>query len=287
MTDNTTQRIDRVGIVGCGMMGAGIAELCACSGVYTRIVDRDASTLDTAQTKIDESMLRAVARGRLDEGTRVRATGLLCFSTGLREMSDCDLVIEAATESLAVKRSIFAQLDGVVAPNSILASNTSSIPIGTLAATSAIPCRVIGMHFFNPVPARSLLEVIPSMMTAGEVVRRVSDFSARVLHRRIVYAPDRAGFVVNALLFPYILSAIRMYESGLATAQDIDVAMAEGCGHPLGPLALADLVGLDTTAAIAASLYTGDSRSSLHLSACSQPHGPGRAFGTQERPRVL
>jgi 3-hydroxybutyryl-CoA dehydrogenase len=254
---------ERIGIVGCGVMGSGIAEICARAALDTLVVEVDDAAVDAGRRRIESSLARAVERGRLDEESRARALEHLSFTPELKDLADRDLVIEAIVESAPDKIEVLAQLDDIVGPEAVLASNTSSIPIGRLALATTRSERVVGLHFFNPVPVRPLVEVVPSLLTDQAVVDHVSAFAAEVLHRKVVRAPDRAGFIVNALLIPYLLSAIRMCESGLATAADIDAAMVEGCGHPMGPLALADLVGLDTTAAIAASMNE-ESRDPAH-----------------------
>ncbi len=245
----------RVGVVGCGVMGSGIAELCARSGLETTVVEVDASALDAGLHRVHDTLLRAVRAGRIDEHLGELAWKRLTFTQDLAELAHADLVVEAILESLPAKLALLARLEEVVAPDAILASNTSSYSIAELSSALMRPERFVGLHFFNPVHVRRLVEIVPSPATTDAVVARVRALATDVLGRVAVRAPDRAGFVVNALLFPYLLSAIRMYEAGLASAADIDAAMVEGCGHPIGPLALVDLVGLDTTAAIADSLH--------------------------------
>lgn len=249
--------IERVGIVGGGQMGAGIAEVCARSGVDVTIAEVDAAAAQRAHGRIEASLTRGVQRGKVlaeDAGSalsRLRAVG------DLGDLADRDLVIEAVVENRDLKLSLFSALSACVqSPDAILASNTSSIPIVELAAAAGDRGdHVLGLHFFNPVPVLALVEVIPSLLTAPEVTDRARSFAADVLGKDPIDAPDRAGFTVNALLIPYLLSAIRMLEQGLASAEDIDKGMVKGCAHPMGPLALADLIGLDTVLGVAETLY--------------------------------
>jgi 3-hydroxybutyryl-CoA dehydrogenase len=251
-----TPTIERVGVVGCGQMGAGIAEVCARAGLDTVVHEIDASAAERGRTRLFASFDKAVARGKMTEAERESTVGHLTFCTDLDEMADRDLVIEAVVEDEALKTSVFAALDAVVeSDDAILASNTSSIPIMKLGIATQRPEHVVGIHFFNPVPVLRLVELVTSLMTSDDTVERASSFASDSLSKLVIRSQDRAGFIVNALLIPYILSAIRMMESGFATADDIDDGMVEGCNHPMGPLRLADLIGLDTTQAVAESLY--------------------------------
>ncbi|ATE53684.1 3-hydroxybutyryl-CoA dehydrogenase [Actinosynnema pretiosum] len=248
--------IQRVGVVGGGLMGAGIAEVCARAGVDVVVREVSGQAADAARERVAGSLERAVARGKLDAGERDAALGRLRFSTEVGDLADRDLVVEAVAEQEAVKARVFAELDEVVErPDAILASNTSSIPITRLGRATRRPEQVVGVHFFNPVPVLKLVELVPSMLTGADVLARAEAFATDVLGKQVIRATDRAGFVVNALLVPYLLSAIRMVESGFATAEDVDSGMVLGCAHPMGPLRLADLIGLDTVKAIADSLY--------------------------------
>ncbi|MEU8465530.1 3-hydroxybutyryl-CoA dehydrogenase [Streptomyces sp. NPDC029003] len=248
--------IDRVGVVGSGIMGTGIAELCAKAGLDVRVAVHSESSLTTAPRRLAASLDRGVAKGRLTGAERDAALARVSFTRDLGDLADRRLVIEAVTEDERVKVDLFATLDKIVEdPEAILATNTSSLPVVRLAAATAHPHRVLGIHFFNPVPALPLVELVPSVLTDGAVTERALAFVRDVLGKSPVAAPDRAGFIVNALLFPYLLSAVRMVESGLATAEAVDQAMAQGCAHPMGPLRLADLIGLDTTVSIARALY--------------------------------
>jgi 3-hydroxybutyryl-CoA dehydrogenase len=249
-------QVSSVGVLGCGLMGAGIAEVCARNGLTVVVVEADAAASERGRSRVLRSMDAAVQRGKLaDEAMQAAATRLE-FTADWDGLADCDLVVEAITEDPVVKVTAFERLDRVVAADdAILASNTSSIPIMKLATATARPTQVIGVHFFNPVPVLPLVELVPSLMTSTATTERAAQFAGGVLGKHVVYSKDRAGFVVNALLIPYLLSAIRMLESGFATAADIDAGMVHGCAHPMGPLALADLIGLDTTMAVAESMY--------------------------------
>jgi 3-hydroxybutyryl-CoA dehydrogenase len=248
--------IERLGVVGCGLMGAGIAEVGARAGVPVTVVERDAAAVEAGRGRIVRSLDRAVAHGRLTAERRAAALGLITVVDEIEALHDRDLVVEAVAEDVRVKLDLFGRLDRVVtAPDAILATNTSSIPVIRLAAATARPGQVVGVHFFNPVPVLRLVEVVPSLLTSADTTARAADFVVGVLGKEVVHAQDRAGFVVNALLVPYLLAAVRMVESGVASVEDIDRGMVLGCAHPLGPLALTDLIGLDTTRAIAECLY--------------------------------
>ena len=248
--------MDRVGVVGCGLMGAGIAEVCARSGADVLLIDVDDARIDAGRARIQASLDRAVRAGKLDSTASDGVMSRLHFECATDALADRSLVFEAVVESEAEKVDVFRRMDAVVEdPEAVLASNTSSIPIMKLAMATKRPQAVVGVHFFNPVPVLRLVELIPSLLTGESTLERARRFVENQLGKRVVRCQDRAGFVVNALLIPYLLSAIRMLESGFATAEDIDTGMVEGCAHPMGPLALADLIGLDTTAAVAQSLY--------------------------------
>jgi 3-hydroxybutyryl-CoA dehydrogenase len=248
---------ERVGVVGGGLMGSGIAEVSARAGIETVVVEADALAVERAQARIEGSLARAVRSSKLDQPAMERALSFLTFTTDFEALADRDLVVEAIAENEAAKLGVFRRLDEVVTdPLAVLASNTSSIPIMKLGMATKRPSQVIGIHFFNPVPVLPLVELVTSLLTSHETVERANMFAEITLHKRVIRSKDRAGFIVNALLVPYILSAIRMMESGFATADDIDAGMVEGCAHPMGPLHLADLIGLDTCMAVAESLYT-------------------------------
>ena len=244
----------RVGVVGCGLMGAGIAEVSARAGQDVVVVEAGAAAVEAGRSRVSGSLRRAEAKGRIDSADGVLAA--IRFEDDLGALADREIVIEAVLEDERAKVALFAELDAVLEDaGAILASNTSSIPIMKLAVATRRPAQVIGIHFFNPVPVLSLVEIVPSLLTASETIDRAEAFARDTLGKHAIRSKDRAGFVVNALLIPFVLSAIRMLESGFATAEDIDAAMVRGAAHPQGPLALADLIGLDTTKAVAESLY--------------------------------
>jgi 3-hydroxybutyryl-CoA dehydrogenase len=248
--------IEKVGVVGCGLMGSGIAEAAARAGLQVQVVDLDGAALTRGSDRISGSFARAQKAGKLSESEAETALARIEYSTDIGSLADRQLVVEAVVESEAEKLAVFEALDKVVeAPDAILASNTSSIPIMKLAMATARPGQVIGIHFFNPVPVLPLVELVTSLLTSDETAARAQRFATEQLGKQVIRSQDRAGFIVNALLIPYLLSAVRMLESGFATADDIDLGMVKGCAHPMGPLALADLIGLDTTMAIANSMY--------------------------------
>ncbi|ARE72749.1 MULTISPECIES: 3-hydroxybutyryl-CoA dehydrogenase [unclassified Streptomyces] len=248
--------VERVGVVGCGLMGSGIAEVCARAGRDVVVVETAPAAAAAGLERITRSLERAAASGRLTAAERDAAVGRIAVTTDPARLADRDLVVEAVAEDERAKLEVFHLLDRVVERrDAVLATNTSSIPVIRLAAAVSRPAQVIGLHFFNPVPVLPLVELVPSLLTGEETVRRARAFATEVLGKEVVRAQDRAGFVVNALLVPYLLAAVRMAECGTASAEDIDRGMTLGCAHPLGPLALADLIGLDTVQAIARSMY--------------------------------
>jgi 3-hydroxybutyryl-CoA dehydrogenase len=247
--------IQRVGVVGGGQMGAGIAEVCARHGLDVIVAEADAKAAAAAEARIGSSLDKAVSRGKLAEADATATRAVLRVVDGLDALADRDLVIEAVVEDEDVKVDLFRRLDEIVtSPTAILASNTSSIPIAKLATATSRPDHVLGTHFFNPVPVLPLVELIPSLLTDEDVVTAAREFVVG-LGKTPIHSQDRAGFVVNSLLVPYILAAIRMLDSGFASAEDIDQGMVLGCAHPMGPLRLADLIGLDTVKAVAESMY--------------------------------
>ncbi|GGP66837.1 3-hydroxybutyryl-CoA dehydrogenase [Saccharothrix coeruleofusca] len=242
--------------MGSGLMGSGIAEVCARAGLDVLIAEVSADATEAAQARIASSLGRGVRSGKLSAEDRDAALERLRFTTDLADFADRNLVVEAVAENEQVKTEVFTALDKVVEdPAAIFASNTSSIPIMKLGMATERPEQVIGVHFFNPVPVLKLVELVPSLLTGERTRERAEAFVTGVLGKQVIRSQDRAGFVVNALLIPYLLSAIRMLESGFASADDIDNGMVLGCAHPMGPLRLADLIGLDTTKAIAESMY--------------------------------
>lgn len=248
------EEVTRVGVVGAGLMGSGIVEVCAKAGLQVTYLEADAALVNHGRSLVEGSLEKAVQRGKLDEASRDGVLARISGSTDLDSLSAADLVIEAVVEDLAVKLDLFRRLDQVVRPEVVLASNTSSLPIVALAAATGRPDRVVGMHFFNPPPVMKLLELVRGLTTSDETV----DF-ARAMGERLgktaILAKDRAGFVVNMLLVPYLNGAIRMLEEGFATAEDIDTGVTLGLGHPMGPLTLLDLVGLDTAMHVGEVLY--------------------------------
>jgi 3-hydroxybutyryl-CoA dehydrogenase len=244
-----------VGVVGGGIMGSGIAEVAARSGAEVLVREISDDAVQAARQRIESSLARAVRTGKLGAEQSAQLRDRIGFTCELADLADREVVIEAAVEDEREKVAIFAALGRIVDPHALLASNTSSIPIMKLAAATDHPHRVIGMHFFNPAPVLPLVELVPSLLTSAETVERAQRFAGGALGKQTVLSKDRAGFVVNALLIPYLLAAVRMVESGFASAEDVDKGMVAGCAHPMGPLALADLIGLDTTHAVADSMY--------------------------------
>ncbi len=246
-----------VGVVGCGLMGSGIAEVVARAGSDVVVVEADEVAAKAGLARIEKSVDTAVARGKLDAATGERVLGQLRVVSDFDALADRQLVIEAVPEVEQLKVATFKRLDDVVEHgDAVLASNTSSIPIMKLAMATRRPEHVLGLHFFNPVPVLPLVELVTSLLTGSDAAARAVSFAEDSLGKCVIRSQDRAGFIVNALLIPYLLSAIRMLESGFASAGDIDTGMVQGCAHPMGPLALTDLIGLDTTMAVAESLYT-------------------------------
>jgi 3-hydroxybutyryl-CoA dehydrogenase len=236
-------------------MGSGIAEVCARAGVDVTVVEVDDAGVARAEAAIEHSLDRAVKAGKLDSDGRRAATERLAYTSTPADVEGSDAAIEAVVEDERLKRTVFKQLDELLPDAQFLASNTSSVPIMKLGAETTHPGRVLGLHFFNPVPVLPLVEVVRSIMTTGDTLERATSFAEETLGKVTIHSQDRAGFVVNALLIPYLLSAIRMYESGFASKEDIDEGMMKGCAHPMGPLQLADLIGLDTLLAVSQSLY--------------------------------
>jgi 3-hydroxybutyryl-CoA dehydrogenase len=244
--------IERVGMVGGGQMGGGIAEVCAKAGVDVIVLEMTDELADKSLAAIQRSLSNAVERGKIDDAGRDAALGNLAFTTDLAAFADRDLVIEAVVENLDVKRDLFARIDEIVeSPDAIFASNTSSIPITQIATATSRPGSVVGMHFFNPATVMPLVEVISTVVTDESTAARAAGFATDTLGKTVVRAKDRAGFIVNKLLCPYIFEAVRMYEDGFATREDIDAAMVNGVGYPMGPLTLSDLIGNDTMLAVA------------------------------------
>ena len=251
----------RVGVVGGGIMGAGIASECLCAGLDVHVLGSGPASAERARTRVLRLLDRALAKGHIDERARADAEARAGFGCDTDELTDRQFVIEAVSEDREAKLRLFTVLAKTVEdPAAVLASTTSSLSIADLGNATSRPGDVIGLHFFNPVPAMPLVEVIRSRHTSDRTARDAESFVTDILGKQTVRAEDRCGFVVNALLIPYLLSAVRMYEAGVATPEDIDRGMALGCGHPMGPLAVLDLIGLDTIADVARTMErrTGD-----------------------------
>src|SRR5581483_8120323 len=246
--------IRTVGVLGCGLMGSGIAQVCAASGYKTVVREVDDAFLQKGLGRIKKFLEDGVAKGKVAAADRDKTLGNLSGTTTFDALGDCDLVIEAIVENLDEKRQTYAALERIVKADTIIVSNTSSLCITELAATTKRPDRFGGLHFFNPVPIMKLVEVIRALTTSDETYRAVFQF-AESLGKEPITAPDRPGFIVNRLLVPYLLDAIRAYENGLGTLEDIDKGMTLGCGHPMGPFTLLDFVGLDTTYYIANLMF--------------------------------
>ncbi|MEU6112835.1 3-hydroxybutyryl-CoA dehydrogenase [Streptomyces albidoflavus] len=247
---------ERIGVLGGGLMGAGIAEVCARSGAEVRVVVTTERSRGAARARLERSAGAAAAKGRISAEEHDAILSRVSFGTDLGELADRQLVLESVTEDENTKVKLFRQLDAVLTdPGAVVTTNTSSLPVTRLAEATDHPGRLIGTHFFNPVPAMPLVEITATAHTPDATVARVAEFVTAGLGKEAIRSTDRAGFVVNALLVPYLLAAARMAESGHADAADIDKGMTLGCGHPMGPLRLADLVGIDTLRAVAAGLY--------------------------------
>lgn len=238
--------INTVGVVGAGLMGSGIAEVCARAGLVTRVVESDGDALSAGVKRVERSLDRARESGKLSGDDVAAITARLHYDVALEAMADCDLVIEAVPERLDLKHQIFERLDRICPAPTILASNTSSLPLIEIARATRREDRVIGMHFFNPAPVMKLVEMVRSIATSEETISTVRSLGER-MGKTVIEAQDRAGFIVNLLLIPYLTHAVRLYESHFASREDIDSGMKLGCGHPMGPLELLDYVGLDTT----------------------------------------
>ncbi|MBX3283879.1 MAG: 3-hydroxybutyryl-CoA dehydrogenase [Acidimicrobiales bacterium] len=246
--------IKRVGILGSGIMGSGIAEVAAKTGHEVVLRSRKQESADAMVAALEKSLAKQVERGKLTEEESQAVRGRVSATANLHELADCDLVIESVVEDLAVKTELFKELDLVVKAGGILATNTSTLPVIDMAVVTDRPDRVVGVHFFNPAPMMSLVEIVRPLTASDETVAAVTAF-ARTCGKDPVEVKDRAGFIVNALLFPYLNNAVRMLENGTASRDDIDTAMKGGCNFPMGPLALLDLVGLDTSLSILDALY--------------------------------
>jgi 3-hydroxybutyryl-CoA dehydrogenase len=246
--------IKRIGVVGSGIMGSGVAEVAAGSGFEVVLRSRSQEGADAMLAGLDASLARQVKKGRLEESEAAEIRSRVGAVTHLAELAACDLVLESIVEDLATKQALFAELDRVCAPDAILATNTSTLPVVDMAMVTQRPDRVCGIHFFNPAPAMSLVEIVPAITTSEATVDDARAF-VTACGKTPVTVKDQAGFVVNALLFPYLNNAVKLYDAGVASRDDIDIAMKGGCNFPMGPLELLDLVGLDTSVAILDALY--------------------------------
>ena len=243
-----------VAVVGCGLMGSGIVEVCARAGTSVVYLEPTEELVEQGRHRIETSTLRAVEREKLTEPERAEVLSRITGTTDVADLADADLVIEAATEDYETKVDMFRRLDEITGPDVVLASNTSSIPIADLGAATKRPDRVMGMHFFNPVPVMGLIELVKAITTSDQTVEFGRAWGVR-LGKTTVESRDRAGFIVNMLLIPYLNSAVRLLEDGFATREDIDTAIHLGLNHPMGPLQLIDLIGVDTTMFVANVLY--------------------------------
>ncbi|HEV2310949.1 MAG TPA: 3-hydroxybutyryl-CoA dehydrogenase [Acidimicrobiia bacterium] len=246
--------VKRVGVVGAGIMGAGVAEVAAKAGFEVVVRSRAQATADALLAGVEKSLTKQVDKGALDDAERTATLSRLQVVTDLGELATCDLVLESVVEDLATKRHLFTELDRVCDDGAILATNTSTLPVVELAMATGRPERVCGIHFFNPAPVMSLVEVVRAITSSDETIAAARSF-AEQCGKTVVDVRDQAGFIVNALLFPYLNNAVKLLDAGVASRDDIDAAMQGGCNFPMGPLSLLDLVGLDTSLAILEALY--------------------------------
>lgn len=247
--------IEVVGLVGGGQMGAGIAELAAKAGCKVIVREISPEAVEAAQGKLTASFGKALAREKIDQAAHDAGLANIEYTMDIADLAESDLVVEAVVESPTLKHEIFQALDEACKPGAIFASNTSSIPIASIATSTKRPENVVGLHFFNPAPVMKLVEVIPSILTSDDVIARVNTFASERLGKTPVMAPDRSGFIVNFLLVPYLVAAIRLLDDGHATKEDIDNGMTLGCGHPMGPLTLCDMIGIDTIHHVAVAMF--------------------------------
>jgi 3-hydroxybutyryl-CoA dehydrogenase len=251
---SSSQQISRIGVIGAGFMGSGIAESCAVAGIDVTAFEPEQAPLDRSRGRLEQSLGRAVTRGKLSRDDADAVVGRIAYTTDLADLDGVDAVIEAVVEDPRVKGKLFAQLDEQLPDALFLASNTSSIPIAEVAAWTQRPDRVLGLHFFSPVPVMKLVEVVVALDTSEQVVQTAHGF-AQSIGKQPIKTKDRSGFIVNMLLVPYLMAAVRMFEDGFASREDIDEGMVLGCGHPMGPLTLCDFIGLDVLYAVCDSLY--------------------------------
>ncbi|WP_349677478.1 3-hydroxybutyryl-CoA dehydrogenase [Arsenicicoccus sp. UBA2120] len=283
--------MDTIGVVGLGTMGAGIVEVCARHGLSVVAVDMDDAAVDRGRGHVERSTGRAVERGKMPAEEQQEILGRITFAADLEAVADCDLVVEAVPEILAIKRDLFARLDGIVKESCVLATNTSSLSVTEISVATSHPERVLGLHFFNPAPVQKLVEIISTVVTDPDIVTAARELAER-LDKTPVVVGDKAGFIGNYLLFGYLNHAMSMYESRYATREDLDAAMQHGCGYPMGPLALLDLIGLDTAYQVLDTMYR-EGRDKLHapspilkqmVTAGLLGRKTGRGFYTYEAP---
>jgi 3-hydroxybutyryl-CoA dehydrogenase len=283
--------ISRIGVVGAGFMGSGIAESAAAAGVQVTIFEPEQAPLDRSRGRLRQSVDRALSRGKLSSEDAEALTDRIAYTTQIEDLDGVDAVLEAVSEDPKVKGTLFAALDKQLPDAHFLASNTSSIPIAELAAWTQNPQRVIGLHFFSPVPVMKLVEVVVGLDTADQTVSAAETFASDI-GKRPIRTKDRSGFIVNMLLVPYLMAAVRMYEDDFATREDIDEGMRLGCGHPMGPLTLCDFIGLDVLYAVCDSLYEEFKRPEyappplLKRMVVSGHHGRKAGRGFYEYPEV-
>ncbi|MEJ5920154.1 MULTISPECIES: 3-hydroxybutyryl-CoA dehydrogenase [unclassified Corynebacterium] len=248
--------ITRVGVVGAGQMGSGIIEVCAKAGSDVLVWEAKQEFLDAGRARLEKSLDKAVSRGKMEQADRDATLDRISYTTDFKDFADRQLVIEAIVENPEIKASVFSQLDEVIEdPNAILATNTSSLPVQSIAAATKNPERVMGLHFFNPVPVLPLVEHVVTLTTGEVQAERAYAYASEALGKKVIRATDRSGFIVNALLVPYLFSAMRMLQDGVASAEDIDTGMVNGCAHPMGPLTLSDMIGLDTIKFIGDAMF--------------------------------
>ena len=246
--------IQKVGVIGCGLMGSGIAQISAEAGYATVVREVNDALLSKGRAKIEGFLAKAVDKAKITKEQAAAAVARITWTTRVEDLAGCDLVVEAVVENMAAKQDLFRALDGLCGPEAVFASNTSSLSIGDMAACTKRPANFVGLHFFNPVPLMRLVEVVRTISTSDRAFQVACEFAAKT-GKTVVAAKDTPGFVVNLLLVPYLLDAIRAYEKGVASAKDIDNGMKLGCGHPMGPMELLDFVGLDTTLYIADIMF--------------------------------
>ena len=284
--DGTVNEIGRVGIVGSGIMGAGLAEVVAKAGYEVVVRSRSKHTAEALTARLAKNLAKQVERGKLDAETRDAVLDRVTVTDHLGDLHDCDLVIESVIEDLPTKAALFSELEQIVKPDAVLATNTSTLPVVEMAVATQRPDRVCGIHFFNPAPAMNLVEIVRPLTASDTTIELAAAFAASC-GKDVVHVADRAGFVVNALLFPYLNNAVRLHEQGTASVADIDTAMKGGCNFPMGPFALLDLVGLDTSVSILDALYDEFRDPNYARGADPAAHGHGRPPRPQDRPRLL